>query len=43
MKMEHSVVAPYDGVVAQLAITAGEQVENGAVALILEAQPTVDS
>jgi len=35
MKMEHAVLAPDDGVIADLAITAGEQVENGFSALKL--------
>ncbi|MEP2685056.1 MAG: acetyl/propionyl/methylcrotonyl-CoA carboxylase subunit alpha [Qipengyuania citrea] len=35
MKMEHAVLAPHDGVVEELAISAGEQVENGFPAMIL--------
>ena len=35
MKMEHAVLAPHDGIVENLAINAGEQVENGFPALNL--------
>jgi pyruvate carboxylase subunit A/propionyl-CoA carboxylase alpha chain len=31
MKMEHTVTAPADGVLAELNVTAGHQVEVGAV------------
>lgn len=37
MKMEHAVLAPQDGIVTDLAISAGEQVENGFPALKLVA------
>jgi 3-methylcrotonyl-CoA carboxylase alpha subunit len=36
MKMEHSVTAPIDGVVDQLLIAAGEQVDDGASAVIIK-------
>ena len=38
MKMEHAVLAPHDGTVAEIAISAGEQVENGFPAMILTSQ-----
>ena len=31
MKMEHTIAAPGDGVVAELNVTVGQQVEMGAV------------
>jgi len=31
MKMEHTITAPADGVLAELNVTAGQQVEVGAV------------
>jgi pyruvate carboxylase subunit A/propionyl-CoA carboxylase alpha chain len=31
MKMEHTITSPRDGVVATLNVTAGTQVERGAV------------
>ncbi len=36
MKMEHAVLAPHDGTVEEVAITTGEQVENGVTALVLK-------
>jgi propionyl-CoA carboxylase alpha chain len=46
MKMEHTVRAPADGVVATIAVAAGDQVESGQVLAIVsepvsepEAQP----
>ena len=36
MKMEHAVIAPYDGTVSQLAIEVGGQMENGFAAMRLE-------
>ena len=36
MKMEHSLVAPRDGTVAEVAVRAGEQVEEGALLITLE-------
>ena len=38
MKMEHAVLAPHDGTVSDLAISAGEQVENGFPALKILAE-----
>jgi 3-methylcrotonyl-CoA carboxylase alpha subunit len=38
MKMEHAVLAPDDGVVGELSISAGQQVENGHPALVLTPQ-----
>jgi propionyl-CoA carboxylase alpha chain len=37
MKMEHAVNAPKDGVVAELNVTVGQQVEMGAVLARVEA------
>jgi propionyl-CoA carboxylase alpha chain len=36
MKMEHHVAAPDDGVVTELHVRVGQQVENGAVLLVLD-------
>ena len=36
MKMEHTLVAPRDGVVAELLVAAGDQVEAGAALVRLE-------
>jgi biotin carboxyl carrier protein len=36
MKMEHEVVAPADGTVARIDVTAGEQVDAGHVLLQME-------
>ena len=36
MKMEHHITAPFDGTVTELPITAGGQVENGALLLTIE-------
>ncbi|MEY4670816.1 MAG: hypothetical protein RLZZ415_695, partial [Pseudomonadota bacterium] len=37
MKMEHSLTAPFDGVVAELLVTAGAQVQVEAVLVRVEA------
>ena len=34
--MEHHIVAPSDGHIAEVYVTAGEQVENGTALLLLE-------
>jgi len=39
MKMEQTVSAPADGVVAELRAKAGEQVSTGQVLAVLEAPP----
>jgi 3-methylcrotonyl-CoA carboxylase alpha subunit len=36
MKMEHSVRAPVDGVIGQVLISVGEQVDDGASAIVIE-------
>jgi 3-methylcrotonyl-CoA carboxylase alpha subunit len=36
MKMEHSMVAPFDGVVAELNVAAGEQVTEGTLLVRVE-------
>ncbi len=36
MKMEHSLTAPRDGTIAEVAVRAGEQVEEGALLIALE-------
>ena len=41
MKMEHTITAPTDGVLAELNVTAGQQVEVGAVLARLEAREAV--
>jgi propionyl-CoA carboxylase alpha chain len=37
MKMEHTITAPADGVLTELNVTAGQQVEVGAVLARVEA------
>jgi propionyl-CoA carboxylase alpha chain len=37
MKMEHTITAPADGVITQLDVTIGQQVEVGAVLARVEA------
>jgi 3-methylcrotonyl-CoA carboxylase alpha subunit len=39
MKLEHSLLAPFDGTVAQLSVVAGEQVIEGALLLRIVATP----
>ncbi|WP_375001587.1 biotin carboxylase N-terminal domain-containing protein [Aeromicrobium sp. CTD01-1L150] len=36
MKMQHTITAPSDGVVRELAVTAGAQVESGAVLAVID-------
>jgi propionyl-CoA carboxylase alpha chain len=36
MKMEHTISAPADGVVAELAVAAGQQVDLGAVVAVVQ-------
>ncbi|GAA3519240.1 biotin carboxylase N-terminal domain-containing protein [Aeromicrobium panaciterrae] len=38
MKMQHTITAPYDGVVTELSARAGAQVESGAVLAIIEGE-----
>jgi biotin carboxyl carrier protein len=38
MKMEHTLRAPFPGIVTQLAITSGQQVVEGTTLLVLERQ-----
>ncbi|MCO1578646.1 biotin/lipoyl-binding protein [Crossiella sp. SN42] len=40
MKMQHPVRSPADGVLTELAVTAGAQVEAGAVLAVIEPAPT---
>ncbi len=42
MKMEHTITAPTGGVLAQLNVTAGQQVDVGAVLARIENPPTED-
>jgi len=37
MKMEHALTAPFDGTVAELAATAGQQVTEGQLLVKVEA------
>jgi propionyl-CoA carboxylase alpha chain len=37
MKMQHTVSAPHDGVVTEIDVTVGQQVETGAVLAVVEA------
>ena len=39
MKMEHGVVAPLAGIVQAVRIVAGQQVEEGVLAVIIEPRP----
>jgi 3-methylcrotonyl-CoA carboxylase alpha subunit len=43
MKMEHGMVAPFDGVVAELGVEAGQQVQVDAVLARVEAAPQEDA
>jgi propionyl-CoA carboxylase alpha chain len=38
MKMEHTISAPADGIVAELAVGTGQQVEVGAVLAVVQAE-----
>jgi propionyl-CoA carboxylase alpha chain len=38
MKMEHTVVAPHDGTVTSVGVTAGQPVDVGTVLAVVEAQ-----
>jgi propionyl-CoA carboxylase alpha chain len=38
MKMEHTISAPTDGIVAELAVGTGQQVEVGAVLAVVQAE-----
>jgi biotin carboxyl carrier protein len=42
MKMEHQITAPTDGVLAELAVTVGQQVDLGAVLARVEANPAAE-
>jgi biotin carboxyl carrier protein len=39
MKMEHSVTAPVPGKVAIVRIAAGQQVDEGMVAIVIDSDP----
>jgi propionyl-CoA carboxylase alpha chain len=43
MKMQHSISAPYDGVVAELPVSAGDQVTAGVVLAVIEQAPDTDT
>jgi biotin carboxyl carrier protein len=36
MKMEHHLAAPFDGTVTEIRVAVDDQVDNGAVLLIIE-------
>jgi propionyl-CoA carboxylase alpha chain len=36
MKMQHTITAPSDGVVAELNVSVGQQVESGAVLAVID-------
>lgn len=38
MKMQHTITAPTDGVVSELSVTAGSQVESGAVLAVIQGE-----
>lgn len=42
MKMEHSINAPVDGIISQLLVSEGDQVDEGAVALLIEQDAAAD-
>ena len=42
MKMEHALLAPRDGVVAEVLVSAGDQVEAGAALVRLEDEQVQD-
>jgi biotin carboxyl carrier protein len=42
MKMEHTVAAPLDGVVAEIAVGQGDQVETGQVLAVVEEGGTAE-
>ena len=42
MKMEHHMAAPADGVVAEVRVATGQQVDNGALLLVFEATDDAD-
>jgi biotin carboxyl carrier protein len=37
MKMEHEVTAPHDGKISEVRVETGQQVEAGAVLVVIEA------
>ena len=37
MKMEHQIVAAFDGVVAEVRVAVGDQVDNGELLVIISA------
>jgi propionyl-CoA carboxylase alpha chain len=43
MKMEHEVASPTDGVLAELRVRPGQQVEVGAVLAVVEPHPAAPS
>ena len=43
MKMEHTLVAPIDGVVAEIAVAANAQVPEGAKLMLIEAATDRDA
>jgi 3-methylcrotonyl-CoA carboxylase alpha subunit len=38
MKMEHTLTAPIDGIIAEIAAAAGAQVAEGAKVMVIEPQ-----
>lgn len=43
MKMEHTVRAPADGIVASIQVAAGEQVDSGQVLAVVHDEQTADA
>jgi biotin carboxyl carrier protein len=43
MKMEHTVRAPADGIVAIIQVAAGEQVDSGQVLAVVHDEQTADA
>jgi propionyl-CoA carboxylase alpha chain len=42
MKMEHTVAAPHDGVVSELPVALGQQVDTGAVLAVVTPEDSED-
>jgi len=43
MKMEHTITAPADGIVADVRCAADDQVDNGQVLVVIESPAAADS
>ena len=43
MKMEHTIVCPHDGIVAEVRVEVGDQVETGAVLAVVVEEDSAES